>query len=74
MDRVLKVLLVEDQPLDVELAVLAFRRTSLPTATCCVDSTEACCRDLHRFDPHVILSDFSMPAFDGLSIAQQIGP
>ena len=73
----LRLLLLEDNPLDADLATRELRKAGLQFDLQCVDTeatfTEQC--QAHR--PDLILSDFSLPAFDGfaaLEIAKQVCP
>src|SRR5690606_32410443 len=72
-----RVLFVEDSEDDVDLAVRALKREGL-TPVWRVASAEAEMRALLReAPPQAILSDFSMPGFDGvqaLRIAQELAP
>jgi diguanylate cyclase (GGDEF)-like protein/PAS domain S-box-containing protein len=63
----LRLLIVEDVAADVELEMYELRRAGI-AATCRVVDTEgAMAAALPDFRPDVILSEFSMPHFDGLS-------
>ncbi len=77
MEPPLKVLLVEDAALDAALMLREIARSGLSCKSLCV-ATEAGFRAaLKSFTPDVILSDFSMPGFDGLvalEIALQEAP
>lgn len=67
MTRPLRVLLLEDTPEDVELAAAELRRAGL-VVDLRVEQTGAGLRAAREeFRPDVVVSDFSMPAFDGLS-------
>ncbi|HEX7053486.1 MAG TPA: EAL domain-containing protein [Burkholderiales bacterium] len=61
-----RVLLAEDSREDAELELREIRRAGLRVAHTVVDSREAFARALREFAPDVILSDFSMPSFDGM--------
>jgi diguanylate cyclase (GGDEF)-like protein/PAS domain S-box-containing protein len=63
----LKVLLVEDSALDAELAMRELKRAGLGCTGLRVDTEPEFLRALGEFQPHVILSDFSMPRFDGMA-------
>jgi diguanylate cyclase (GGDEF)-like protein/PAS domain S-box-containing protein len=72
-----KLLLVEDNANDVDLELFEFRRAGLPTAHRVVDSADGFVDALRSFAPDVILSDFSMPNFDGmeaLRLARELAP
>ena len=73
----LRILVVEDVPTDVELELRELRRAGIDCETRTVDTEAEFIRMLNEFDPDVILSDFSLPAFDGMSalgIARQRRP
>lgn len=73
----IKVLLVEDRAEDAELLVGEMRRRGLAIVSCRVE-TEPAYRDaLESFAPDLILSDYTLPGFDGplaLRIARRLRP
>ena len=75
-DRI-RILLVEDNAADVEMASRELKRANLNIDTRCVATFGDYRRELDSFHPQVILCDFSMPKFDGLEalkIARQSYP
>lgn len=73
----LKLLLVEDLPADAELAEMALRRGGFEIDSMRVDTEEGMARALRDFGPDVVVSDYSMPSFDGMSalkLAKSIDP
>ncbi|WP_077033522.1 EAL domain-containing protein [Pelomonas sp. KK5] len=73
----MRVLLVEDEAHDAELAVRTLRKAGLDCTSLRVDTEDAFRAALRDFVPDIILSDFSMPLFDGMSalaIARQLVP
>jgi diguanylate cyclase (GGDEF)-like protein len=75
MDDRIRVLLIEDVAADVELEMHELRRFGLRCEGRCVETEQDFRRELEDFRPHVILSDFSMPHFDGmtaLAIAREL--
>jgi diguanylate cyclase (GGDEF)-like protein/PAS domain S-box-containing protein len=73
----IRLLLSEDNPADVELELREVRRAGLQVMHQVVASEEPFIRALNEFEPDVILSDFSMPQFDGmeaLRIARELAP
>jgi diguanylate cyclase (GGDEF)-like protein/PAS domain S-box-containing protein len=72
-----RVLLVEDIATDAELEMRELRRAGMRVEHLVVETEDAYRRALAEFVPDVILSDFSMPHFDGmfaLSIARELRP
>ena len=73
----IKVLLVEDVAEDADLIVRELRRSGLSLETRRVDSAPAYEQALAEFAPDLILSDYTLPGFDGpeaLRIAQRQRP
>jgi CheY-like chemotaxis protein len=63
----IRVLLVEDRAQDAELALYQLRMHGMDYVSHRVDSEPALREALSTFQPDVVLSDFSLPGFDGLS-------
>lgn len=77
MDKELHILIVEDLPSDVELAQRELRSVIENFAVRVVDTEEDFIIALEEFSPDLIISDYQMPSFDGLSalqIAQERSP
>src|SRR6267378_4497601 len=73
----IRVLLNEDVVDDAELELRELKRAGLRVAHRLVDTEKAFTEALRGFVPDVILSDFSMPRFDGmmaLAIARELSP
>src|SRR6266446_2683540 len=74
---IIRVLLAEDNAADAELVLRALKRADLRIVHRVVDSEESFTDALHSFAPDVILSDFSMAGFDGvtaLALAREMCP
>src|SRR5674476_157261 len=77
MNQIYRVLLIEDEPLDADLNSKEIRKI-LPDSVfervdCEIDLIHA----LRQYCPEIIISDYNMPSFDGLSalkIAREIYP
>ena len=67
MLRQLKILLLEDVATDAELASCELQRAGIDCTTRRVETEDAFVRMLDEFRPDLILSDFTLPAFDGLT-------
>ncbi|RYH19998.1 MAG: response regulator [Alcaligenaceae bacterium] len=63
----LNILMVEDEPNDAELVTHALRRASLNFTSRRVDSEARLREELIGCTPDIILSDFSMPRFNGIA-------
>ncbi len=77
MGQELRIVMVEDVQSDAELVERELKRAGLAVRARRVEREEDFRRELGEFHPHVILSDFSMPQFDGMSalrIACEIVP
>ena len=74
---IVRVLLTEDVSADAELVVRELKRAGLRFTHQVVETEEAFVRALREFAPDVILSDFSMPGFDGmaaLALSRELSP
>jgi CheY-like chemotaxis protein len=65
MPTPLRVLVVEDQPADAELMLHELRRAGFDPDWPRVETEPDYLAQLHE-DPDIILSDYSMPQFDGM--------
>src|SRR5437667_21538 len=77
MNRELNILILEDTATDAELTKRELSRAQIPFCSRCVQTREAFLAALDDFAPDLILADYSLPTFDGLSaltIAQEKSP
>ncbi|MCA1755932.1 MAG: response regulator [Bacteroidales bacterium] len=65
--RKIKILFVEDLPSDVELALRVIARENIPFTHIVADTEDKFREALENFRPDIVVSDYSMPAFDGMS-------
>src|SRR3954447_26167178 len=73
----LRILILEDVPMDAELVEYELARASIAFLSRRVDSRDGFLRELDDFHPHLILSDYALPRFDGmtaLSLARERVP
>ena len=73
----IRLLLIEDNPLDAELEVRELKRAGLRVEPRRADNEAACRREMQHFRPQVIVSDFAMPNYDGMSaldLARELCP
>ena len=72
-----RILLAEDVAADVELSMRELKRAGMRVAWRVADTEDAFRRALLEFKPQVILSDFTMPQFDGMAalrVAREVAP
>lgn len=67
METALRILLLEDVPGDAELETLTLKRARIACETRRVETRADFLRQLDAFNPDLVLSDFTLPRFDGLS-------
>jgi PAS domain S-box-containing protein len=67
VDKELRILLLEDVRTDAELMERELRKAKLPFSLRRVETKEAFVRELEKFRPDLILADYKLPSFDGLS-------
>ncbi|HEU5040643.1 MAG TPA: PAS domain S-box protein [Gemmatimonadales bacterium] len=73
----LRILILEDVPMDAELVAYELGRARVRFDARRVDTREEFLRQLDEFRPDVILSDYTLPRFDGmaaLSLARERAP
>ncbi|MCC7559458.1 MAG: PAS domain S-box protein [Methanobacterium sp.] len=73
----IRILILEDVPLDLELMEAELRRDGINFLSHCVEEEEEYRKSITEFQPDIILADHSLPHFDGISamyIAQEITP
>jgi two-component system, cell cycle sensor histidine kinase and response regulator CckA len=63
----LRVLILEDVPMDAELVEYELARARIPFDARRVDTREQFLGELETFRPDIILSDYTLPRFDGMS-------
>ncbi len=63
----LRILLVEDNPADAELALRELKRSNVEHEAIRVETAIEFTHEIRSFLPDIILSDYSLPHFDGLT-------
>ena len=69
----LRILILEDMPMDAELVEYELERARMPFLSRRVDSRDAFLEELEVFKPDVILSDYTLPRFDGMTASLNVG-
>ncbi|MFA5801345.1 MAG: HD domain-containing phosphohydrolase [Thermoleophilia bacterium] len=67
MSDLTRVLMLEDAPEDAELVVRELRKTGMEFESVCVSTRSAFLKELEDYSPNLILSDFSLPSYDGFT-------
>ncbi|HEX6090177.1 MAG TPA: response regulator [Gemmatimonadales bacterium] len=62
----LRILLLEDVPMDAELIEYELRRANIDFESRCVCTRAGFEAALHEFEPDLVLSDYTLPQFDGM--------
>ena len=70
MEKPLRILMVEDLASDIEIMKYEINRGGLQFTDKLVETKEAYIESLHSFSPDIILSDYAMPRFDGMTALQ----
>src|SRR6187399_2675084 len=65
--KAIRILFVEDLQVDADLALHQLKRAGVACVWQRVETEPALIAALQAFDPQLILSDFSLPQFDGMS-------
>lgn len=63
----INILFAEDLPTDVELAVRELKKGGIAFRYKVVETEEDFRKQLEAFRPNIVISDYSMPSFDGMS-------
>jgi PAS domain S-box-containing protein len=67
MNKPLCILILEDQPADAELVTSELRKAGLEFVAKTVATEKEFLAELRNFAPQLILADYSLPGYDGLS-------
>lgn len=67
MKEIIRVLILEDVPLDAELIVRELKREGFEFESHLVERKDDYIREVNQWQPHIILADHSLPQFDGVS-------
>jgi DNA-binding NarL/FixJ family response regulator len=67
MNEELRILILEDVPTDAELIQFELAEAGTAFTPMCVMDRESYLKALAEFSPNIILSDYSLPSFDGIS-------
>ena len=67
MEKVLKILLLEDSPTDAELITHELKTAGFIFTALRVETQDEFLRAMNEFHPDIILSDYNLPTFDGMT-------
>jgi len=67
MDRDIRILILEDSDADAELMEREVRKAGLAFTSRRTDSHDSFLSQIKEFSPDIILADYNLPAFDGIS-------
>ena len=67
MEKELRILILEDVPTDAELIQFELTEAGTTFIPMCVADRASYLKALDEFSPEIILSDYSLPSFDGIS-------
>ncbi len=67
MGKALRILFIEDMESDIDLLYFELKRNKYPYVSQHVQNREEFESALESFKPEIVLSDFSLPSFDGLT-------
>src|SRR3990172_4765623 len=67
MANTIKILILEDLPADEELVKREIRKAGIEFTSRCVETREAFRESLNQFKPDIILADYALPHFDGMT-------
>jgi PAS domain S-box-containing protein len=67
MDKSLKILFVEDVPMDAEMVWRELKKNKIGFTKLLVDNRDDYVAGLETFRPDIIISDYSLPHFDGMN-------
>jgi PAS domain S-box-containing protein len=65
--QLIRILFAEDLPTDVEMAKREIRKGGIDFTCRVVDTENEFIKELEEFKPDIVVSDYSMPTFDGMS-------
>lgn len=66
MQKTLKILFAEDNQNDYFLAVKELKKAGINISCLCVENEMEYIKEIEIFQPDIIISDYTMPSFDGL--------
>ena len=72
MDKKLRILILEDVPTDAELIERELQKAKIAFTSRWVDNRDAFLKELEDFSPDIVLSDYSMPHFNGMEALELV--
>jgi len=77
MEQQYRILILEDLPTDARLAEYEIRKVLQNFSTRVVETEDAFLFELQNFKPHIVVSDYMLPSFNGLKalhLVQELSP
>ena len=72
MDKKLRILILEDVPTDAELIERELQKAEFALTSRWVDNRDDFLKELEDFSPDIVLSDYSMPHFNGMEALELV--
>lgn len=72
VNKELKILMLEDVPEDAELIKHTIQKEKIPFISYLTDNKQGFIKGLKEFEPDLILSDYSLPSFNGLEALELV--
>jgi len=72
VDKKLRILILEDVPTDAELIERELQKAEVAFTSRWVDNRDTFLKELEDFSPNIVLSDYSMPHFNGIEALELV--
>lgn len=72
MNKIIKILIIEDNVIDADLLIRQLTKSGMSFISEVVDNRKAFEKSFELFGPDIILSDYSLPAFDAVTAFEMV--